>query len=130
MIKRQIIECFRCQTPGDASGIDCARCGRGLALALKERQAIAFLMRRSSIAAIAGVALSAFISEVSLTGFAGKKKTLLVSSIFNLCVSQLIWLMADWFRPTRVINQSRLSRFHTRADLRVLFTPLQITNIR
>jgi len=104
MIQRQTIECFHCRTPVDKSDLDCACCGRGIAVELEERQAMAFPLRCGSIAVIGGVALSAFIFEAFLTGLAGHEKTLIVSSIFTLCVSGLIWLMADWFRPTRVIN--------------------------
>jgi len=104
MIQRQTIECFRCQTPVDKSDLDCVHRGREIALELEERRRLAFLLRCTSFTVVGGAALSAFIFEVFLAGFAGYEKTLVVGSIFTLCVAGLVWLMADWFRPTRVVS--------------------------
>ncbi|HCV27859.1 MAG TPA: hypothetical protein QGI07_02075 [Dehalococcoidia bacterium] len=71
MNRCQLIECFHGRPPVDETDLECPSRGGDVALELAERQAMAFLLRCTSLAGAGAAALSALAFGLLLTGFGG-----------------------------------------------------------
>lgn len=101
MIQRPLIECFHCKAPVDEADLDCAYCGRDVALEAIERREAAYFLRCAAGAVAGAVVLGAFVFTF-LTGFGGHEKTFILSWILAGCIVGLLWIAGDWFNPRKI----------------------------